>query len=99
MPVKVVIWEGILKDWWFRSGIFYTSVDIKDPLIAANSAVTASASETDDEGGRFLGDAIIIIGAIVPYDGGAHVQIGTSTNSLDPSQVRLAITLAIAPPA
>jgi hypothetical protein len=99
MPDNVIRWDGILEDWSYRSGFFYTTVDIKDPQIAASSAVTASASEAGDEGGRFLGDAIIIVGAIVPYAGGAHVQIGTSTNDFNPSQVRLAITLTVAPPA
>jgi hypothetical protein len=99
MPVEVIRWEGILEGWWYRAGLFFTSIDVKSELIRAASAVTASASEINDTGEPFLGDTTIIVGAIVPYEGGAQVQIGTSTSSLNPSQVRLAITLTAAHPA
>jgi len=97
MPGELVRWAGRLDGpRSFKGGYFYGWVEVKSDLIQPESAVMASVSEADDAGERFPGDTVIVVGAIVPYAGGAHVQIGT--DSLGPWPVSLAITLLVIRP-
>jgi hypothetical protein len=94
MADELIRWTGYLDGpRSFRGGNFYGSVDVKSHLIRGQSAVMASVSQADEAGEPVLGEVVIIVGAVVPYDGGAHVQIGT--DSLEQGPVRLAVTLMV----
>jgi hypothetical protein len=99
MPVgptpDVIVWTGSfpLASWTFRAGNFFALAAIEDGAIKATSAVVASVSEVAEPGDRTVGDTVLYIGAVAPRDGGVDLQVGT--DSLNPAQLRLAVTLMV----
>jgi hypothetical protein len=63
-----------------------------DPGINAQSSVFASISQTNSSGRRILGNPIMWVENVVPYNGG--VQVLVHTGSETPIDVRLDIVVA-----